>query len=102
MPHFYDEETATLKMMAGSQKEEFMERLCKLNQILKDDRLCDRCYTIEARKYMPTYEKNMPNPFYYYCVMGTEEHVDVLQYVGRERAIEGDTQVPMDLSQFMK
>ena len=36
----------------------------------------------------------------YYCVMGTEEHVDVLQYVGRERAVEGNTQVPMDLEQF--
>ena len=32
--------------------------------------------------------------------MGTEEHVDVLQYVGRERAVEGNTQVPMDLEQF--
>ncbi len=103
VPHFYDEESATLRMMEGAMKEEFMERLCKLNQILKDDRLCDDCYTIEARKYMPTYERNMPvNPLYYYCVMGTEEHVDVLQYVGRERAVEGNTQVPMDLEQFMK
>ncbi len=102
LPHFYDEETSALKVMEGGQKEEFMERLCKLNQILKDDRLCDKCYTIEARKYMPTYENNMPNPFYYYCVMGTEEHVDVLQYAGRERALGETVTLPMDLSEFLK
>ena len=103
VPHIYDEENNCLKMMADGQKEAFMEHLCKLNQILKDDRLCDTYYTVAARKYMPTYEKNMPiNTFYYYCVMGTEEHVDVLQYVGRERAVGIMAETPADMEELLK
>ena len=102
VPHFYDEESSSLKVMSGMQKEEFTSTLCRLNMILKDDRLCDRYYTAAARKYLAMYEPRMSDHFYNYCVLGTEEHVDVFQCAGRERAAGEILPAPEDLGDFLK
>jgi hypothetical protein len=102
IPHFYDEENSCLKLMTDTQKDEFTATLCRLNQILKDDRLCDRYYAAAARKYLAMYEPRMSDHFYNYCVLGTEEHVDVFQCAGRERAAGEIPAAPEDLGDFLK
>ena len=103
VPHIYDEEAAVLKLMPEEEKQTFMAKLEKLNAILKDERLCDRYYTAASRKYLSMYESRMyEDHFYNYSVMGTEEHVDVLQAAGRERAIGELVEIPADLEEFIK
>ena len=103
VPHIYDEEAGVLKLMGGEEKQSFMAKLEKLNNILKDDRLCDRYYTAASRKYLSMYESRMyEDHFYHYSVMGTEEHVDVLQCAGRERAIGELVEIPADIEEFSK
>ena len=102
VPHIYDEAASCLRMMTEGEKEEFTSTLCRLNQILKDDRLCDRYYAAAARKYLAMYEPRMSDHFYNYCVLGTEEHVDVFQCAGRERAAGEIPAAPEDLGDFLK
>ena len=103
IPHFYDEENSCLKLMTDTQKDEFTATLCRLNQILKDDRLCDRYYAAAVNKYLKMYESRMyEDHFYNYCVLGTEEHVDVFQTAGRDRAAGTELAAPDDLGDFLK